>query len=48
MAPRVTVNVPTTIHHRPDNGPMALAGGPKVLMRHSPVRDGRIELDCKL
>lgn len=44
----VTVNVPATIHYRPDNGPMLRASGPNAMMSHLRVRDGRIELDCKL
>ena len=44
----VTVNVPATIHYRPDNGPMLRASGPSAVISHLRVRDGRIELDCRL
>jgi len=44
----VTINVPATIHYRPDNGPTLRASGPNDIMSHLRVRDGRVELDCRM
>jgi hypothetical protein len=44
----VTINVPATIHYRPDNGPVLRASGPNAVMSHLRVRDGRVELDCRM
>lgn len=44
----VTINVPATIHYRPDNGPVLRASGPNAMMSHLRVRDGRVELDCRI
>lgn len=44
----VTINVPATIHYRPDNGPVLRASGPNGMMTHLRVRDGRVELDCTM
>lgn len=44
----VTINVPATVHYRPDNGATLHATGPNAMMSHLRVRDGRVELDCKM
>jgi putative autotransporter adhesin-like protein len=43
---KVTINVPATVHYRPDAGSALRASGPPELLSHLRVRDGRIGLDC--
>lgn len=44
----VAINVPATVHYRPDNGSTLRASGPNALISHLRVRDGRVELDCRM
>jgi len=44
----VTINVPATVHYRPDAGSTIRASGPAEMIGHLRVRDGRIGFDCNM
>jgi hypothetical protein len=44
----VTIEVPANIHYRPGNGDRVEVAGDPMILSHLRVRDGRIDLDCRL
>ncbi len=43
----VTINVPASVHYRPDGGPTLIASGPPEVLRHLRVSNGRVAYDCR-
>ena len=44
----VVINVPATVHYRPDGGPALRVTAPAGVVQHLRVRNGRITADCNL
>ncbi len=44
----VTIEVPAYVHYRPGNGDRLEATGDPMILSHLRVRNGRIDLDCRL
>jgi len=42
----VAIDVPATVHYRPDGGAVVIASGPPEVLGHLRIHEGRIYLDC--